>query len=59
MYLLILPMDINDKSTFFRQQMEWMYKGNKTDKEEYLLGKRVDKHFEEEEEPPEENTSKS
>lgn len=25
--------------------MEWMYKGEKIQKEDYLLGKKIDKHF--------------
>ncbi|XP_033729091.1 pre-mRNA-splicing factor CWC25 homolog [Pecten maximus] len=32
--------------------MDWMYKGEKPCEEDYLLGKRVDRHVEKEEEPP-------
>lgn len=33
------------------QPLEWMYKGEKPELEDYLLGKRVDKHVEKDEEP--------
>ncbi len=35
--------------------MDWMYKKSKPEDEEYLLGRRIDKHVEEEAEPKEDN----
>ena len=37
--------------------MGWMYKGDKPETEEYLLGRRIDRHIEGESEP-QENTGK-
>ena len=33
--------------------MDWMYTKEKPDREDYLLGKKVDKHFETEDKPEE------
>ena len=33
--------------------MDWMYKADKPDTEEYLLGRRIDKHIEEQDKPEE------
>jgi hypothetical protein len=30
------------------KNMDWMYKGERPEREEYLLGRRIDKHIEEE-----------
>ena len=38
-----------------RDNVDWMYKQDKPDTEEYLLGRRIDKHVDT---PPEENKSK-
>ena len=35
-----------------RSGVDWMYKADKPEKEEYLLGRKIDKHIEEELEPP-------
>jgi len=35
--------------------MDWMYKANQPDTEEYLLGRRIDKHIEEQDKPEENN----
>ena len=45
---------LNDRFSYYRkseEKLQWMYKGDKPEADDYLLGKRIDRHIEQDDQP--------